>query len=61
VAPPSRAGANAAGTGGTLTLGDGTHWASLSLLGQYAAAGFAIGADATGGGLVTYTTPIRRS
>ncbi|MFI4948387.1 MAG: hypothetical protein ACHQC9_06265, partial [Alphaproteobacteria bacterium] len=46
---------NAAGTGGTLTLGDGTHTASLALLGQYAAAGFAIGADANGGTLVTYT------
>ncbi|MGC2414570.1 MAG: hypothetical protein WA459_17970 [Stellaceae bacterium] len=49
--------ANAAGTGGTLTLGDGTHTASLALLGQYAAAGFAIGADATGGMLLTYTPP----
>jgi hypothetical protein len=47
--------ANAAGTGGTLTLSDGTHTASLALLGQYAAAGFAIGADANGGMLVTYT------
>ncbi|HEV2335207.1 MAG TPA: hypothetical protein VGS13_06910 [Stellaceae bacterium] len=46
---------NAAGTGGTLTLGDGTHTASLALLGQYAAAGFAIGADAEGAMLITYT------
>src|SRR5207248_3897458 len=32
--------ANAAGTGGTLTVSDGAHTATLALLGQYAAADF---------------------
>jgi hypothetical protein len=46
--------ADATGTGGTLTVTDGTHTASLALLGQYAAAGFALGTDQTGGAIVTY-------
>jgi hypothetical protein len=37
--------ANAAGTGGTLTVSVGAHTANLSLLGQYAAAGFTTAAD----------------
>jgi hypothetical protein len=49
--------ANADNTGGTLTLGDGTHIANLELLGQYAAADFATSADAGGGTLVTLADP----
>ena len=49
--------ANADGTGGTLTLSDGTHIASLALLGQYAAADFATAADPNGGTLVTLADP----
>jgi len=46
--------ANAAGTGGTLTVSVGAHTANLSLLGQYAAAGFTTAADQGGGTIVTY-------
>jgi hypothetical protein len=49
--------ANADGTGGTLTLSDGTHSASLALLGQYAAADFAAALDAGGGTVVTLADP----
>jgi large repetitive protein len=49
--------ANAAGTGGTLTMSDGTHTASIALLGQYAAAGFQGALDAGAGTIVTYTDP----
>ena len=49
--------ANAAATGGTLTLSDGTNIANLALLGQYAAAGFQEAADAGGGTLITYVSP----
>jgi hypothetical protein len=45
------------GTGGTLTVSDGTHSAELTLMGQYAAAGFNIGSDQNGGALVTYNLP----
>jgi len=41
------------GTGGTLTLTDGTHTASVDLVGQYDAAGFQFAADSSGT-LVTY-------
>jgi hypothetical protein len=44
---------NAAGTGGTLTVSDGRHAASVVLLGNYIAGSFAIGADGHGGTLVT--------
>ena len=37
--------ANADGTGGMLTVSDGTHNASIALLGQYVAAGFQVGSD----------------
>ena len=47
--------ANGDNTGGTLTVGDGVHTASLALLGQYAAAGIATAADPGGGTIVTYT------
>jgi len=46
--------ANAGGTGGTLTVGDGTHTVNLALIGQYAAAEFATAADPGGGTVVTY-------
>jgi hypothetical protein len=48
---------NTAGTGGTLTLSDGVHTASIALMGQYAAAGFQEGADAGGGSIITYIPP----
>jgi hypothetical protein len=47
--------ANPAGTGGTLTVSDGSHTANLALLGQYASAGFQAAADQGGGTIVTYT------
>lgn len=40
---------NGAGTGGTLTLSDGTRMAALALLGQYAAGSFALASDGHGG------------
>jgi len=49
--------ANAAGTGGTLSISDGTHSASIALLGQFASAGFQVGSDAGSGTMVTYTPP----
>ena len=45
--------ANGDNSGGTLTVSDGTHTASLSLLGQYSAADFALSADGHGGTLIT--------
>jgi len=45
---------NGNGTGGTLAVSDGTHTASLALLGQYAAAGFTTTADPNGGTIITY-------
>ena len=48
---------NAAGTGGTLNVSDGTHNASIALFGQYAAAGFQVGSDQGGGAIVTYAPP----
>lgn len=44
--------ANGANGGGTLTVGDGRHAASIALLGNYIAGSFAIGADGQGGTLV---------
>ena len=49
--------ANADGTGGMLTVSDGTHNASIALLGQYVAAGFQVGSDQGTGTMVTYTPP----
>jgi hypothetical protein len=49
--------ANAGGTGGTLTVSDGTESASIALLGQFAAAGFHTSQDAGSGTLVTYSPP----
>lgn len=47
---------NSDNTGGTLTVSDGTHTASLSLLGQYSAADFALSSDGHGGTLITDPT-----
>lgn len=44
--------ANAGNTGGTLTVSDGSHVASLELLGQYTAAAFALSSDGHGGTLI---------
>jgi hypothetical protein len=44
--------ANSAGTGGTLSVGDGVHVANLTLLGQYSAANFSISGDGRGGTIV---------
>ena len=43
----------AGNTSGTLTVSDGTHTASLTLLGQYATANFALASDGHGGTMVT--------
>jgi hypothetical protein len=44
---------NAAGTGGTLTVSDGRHAASIALLGNYIAGSFIIAADGHGGMLIS--------
>ena len=44
---------NAAGTGGTLTVSDGRHAASIVLFGNYMAGSFVTAADGHGGTLVT--------
>ncbi|WP_426442478.1 DUF4347 domain-containing protein [Bradyrhizobium genosp. P] len=49
--------ANTNGTGGTLSISDGTHSASIALFGQYAAAGFHVGNDSGAGTIVTYADP----
>jgi autotransporter passenger strand-loop-strand repeat protein len=46
---------NAANTGGTLTVSDGSHVASLALLGQYTASSFALSSDGQFGTYVTDT------
>ena len=43
---------NAAGTGGTLTVSDGTHVANIAMIGSYTAANFAPVSDGHGGTLV---------
>ena len=48
---------NAAGTGGTLTVSDGRHAASIALLGNYMAGSFVAAADGHGGTLVTQAQP----
>jgi hypothetical protein len=45
--------ANAAGTGGTLTVSDGRHTAAIALLGNYMAGSFVAVADGHGGTLIT--------
>ncbi|HKH00907.1 MAG TPA: hypothetical protein VKB08_09335, partial [Bradyrhizobium sp.] len=42
------------GTGGTLTVSDGTHAANIALIGQYSGAGFEITADSQLGSVITY-------
>jgi trimeric autotransporter adhesin len=44
---------NAAGTGGTLTVSDGRHAASVALFGTYVAGSFALAADGHGGTLIS--------
>jgi hypothetical protein len=48
---------NAAGTGGTLTVKDGTHTLRLQLFGQFLAGGFALSADGHGGSSIIYAPP----
>jgi large repetitive protein len=48
---------NNAGTGGVLTVSDGTHVANLDLLGQFAVAGFQGAGDQAGGAIVSYIEP----
>jgi hypothetical protein len=48
---------NATGTGGTLTVSDGRHAASIALLGRYIAGSFVAAADGQGGTLVTQAQP----
>jgi hypothetical protein len=52
--------ANAAGTGGTLTVGDGRHIATVALLGNYMAGSFATTADGHGGTLITEAPPAQQ-
>jgi hypothetical protein len=47
----------AGGAGGTLSVSDGVHTASLALLGQYTAASFALAADGHGGTMITPAEP----
>lgn len=47
---------NSDNSGGTLSVSDGTHTASLSLLGQYSAADFALSSDGHGGTLISDPT-----
>jgi hypothetical protein len=44
---------NAAGSGGTLTVSDGRHAASIALLGNYVAGSFVLAADGHGGTLIS--------
>jgi hypothetical protein len=46
-------GPSSANTGGTLTVSDGSHVATLALLGQYTASSFALSFDGHGGTFVT--------
>ena len=48
---------NAVGTGGTLTVSDGRHAASIAPLGNYIAGSFVAAADGYGGTLVTEASP----
>ena len=44
---------NTAGTGGVLTVGDGSHSANIALLGNYMASSFAAASDGHGGTLIS--------
>lgn len=48
---------NGAGTGGTLTVKDGNLTGTVTLFGQYVAAGFHLTKDSAGGTTITYTSP----
>jgi archaellum component FlaF (FlaF/FlaG flagellin family) len=47
--------ANTAGTGGTLTVSDGTQTENIAFSGQYDTGGFHLASDGTTGTLITYT------
>jgi hypothetical protein len=49
---------NPSNTGGTLTVTDGTHSATVGFFGHYSAADFQDGSDANGGTLIGYAVPI---
>ena len=49
---------NAAGSGGMLSVSDGTHISNVNLIGQYSLSGFHLSMDATGGTLVTNDHPL---
>jgi hypothetical protein len=49
---------NQQGTGGTLTVSDGTHTANITVLGQYSADGFQASDDQHMGTMITYHSPI---
>jgi hypothetical protein len=54
--------ANSGNTGGTLDVTDGTHFAQIALLGQYAASSFVTASDGYGGTLITDpATPMPQS
>jgi hypothetical protein len=46
--------ANADGSGGTLSVADGSHIANIALLGQFDPAGFQAGMDHGAGTLISY-------
>jgi len=48
--------ANNTGTGGTLTVTDGTHTAAIALSGQFDAAGFHAASDGITGTMITYVS-----
>src|SRR5665647_2515661 len=50
--------ANLNGTGGTLTVSDGTHTSNVALLGQYSLSSFHLVADSTGGTLLLNDHPL---
>ena len=45
---------------GTLTITDGSLKATVTLFGQYVAAGFHLAKDSAGGTVITYSTPPAR-
>jgi hypothetical protein len=47
--------ANAERSGGTLSVGDGTHTANIALLGSYMASSFVAASDGHGGTLISET------
>jgi len=49
--------ANAAGTGGTLSISDGSHTATISMAGQYDGGGFQVASDGGTGTMISYVPP----